>query len=382
MSNDPLQAGINNRQRMRQFAREFRALADEYAGATDPLRHLLNEILRGDPALGLKRFHETQSYLSGCDFVGCSWGNYLNENETDCSRLAEWGLMRLAESLSKGDQTAHDEHLTRLSKDPGIHEAAQAVFRTFCEIVLSRKYKAARLQFRERAVSLARSYGHELAWPIFDEFKKVGETFPQLAWDACRHWLDSFDAHAVVADGFLQGLGWRSAPTETAIDTESRPEASAQDTNDPCDEPVAQPVDSTSEAEPPAPAAVSPASKPVPKPFVPLSGWPAIIDAISEGNGEGKELTDNEEMRELIRKLTLTFNGPIRLPSKGGRPTVDKVRLQEWWGTLSDLHSESEEETNDRAESERLSVESAHLYSRDGTVIPEIGGGEKKRRGT
>jgi len=111
--------------------------------------------------------------------------------------------------------------------------------------------------------------------------------------------------------------------------------------------------------EPPAAADVSPAKY--------LTSWREILIALG--------MKHNSEDRQKVSRLNKTIDGPINIPGKGKQPFVERGALLEWWNRL-----EAQVATQNRQRNTAATVASHHPYSRDGEVLPDIGGGEKKRR--
>jgi hypothetical protein len=58
------------------------------------------------------------------------------------------------------------------------------------------------------------------------------------------------------------------------------------------------------------------------------------------------------------------------------KPLVDKGMLIEWWNGLVEKAQDRDQRRRDSA----ATVEDCYEYGRDGTVMPDIGGGVKKRK--
>jgi hypothetical protein len=116
-------------------------------------------------------------------------------------------------------------------------------------------------------------------------------------------------------------------------------------------------------------------------PFAPLTSWGGIVAALNEGL-DRSHLTNEASTHNTIRKLNEEYRGPIRLPTgRGKRPRVNKPVLLRWWREVGEDFDARNAETTAKADSARLTVADVHHYGRDGTVIPSIGGSEKKRKG-
>jgi hypothetical protein len=108
-------------------------------------------------------------------------------------------------------------------------------------------------------------------------------------------------------------------------------------------------------------------------PLVPtryLMSWREIIDALG--------LKNNEESRRQVRQLNQHYQGPIVLPtSRGKQPKVNKDKLLSWWNGLEQRFCESEKKQADA----HATVQAQHGFGRNGTVVPEIAGHVRNRRG-
>jgi len=115
-------------------------------------------------------------------------------------------------------------------------------------------------------------------------------------------------------------------------------------------------------------------------PFIPLTSWNEILDALKEHHVDPHWKND-ERIRTKIRKLNEQHTGPIRLPvGRGSQPTVAKAALLTWWNGLREHFDFRSVEEKAETESARLSVVDSHNYGTSGTVIPGIGGAMKQTR--
>jgi hypothetical protein len=101
-----------------------------------------------------------------------------------------------------------------------------------------------------------------------------------------------------------------------------------------------------------------------------LWNWREILDALGM-------VHDDENIRR-VREANLQYDGPIILPRKGGRPKVVAAELLKWWNELLEIFRESAQREADTD----ATLQDRHDYGRHGTVLPNIGGHVKKRRGT
>jgi len=108
--------------------------------------------------------------------------------------------------------------------------------------------------------------------------------------------------------------------------------------------------------------------KPEAAPVEYLMNWREILDELG--------LKNDEEKRDRIRRLNTMHGGPIIFQGRGAQPTVDKVKLVAWWNGLEDRLRELEQQQADR----QATVADQVNYGKDGTVVPGIAGGVKKRR--
>lgn len=112
------------------------------------------------------------------------------------------------------------------------------------------------------------------------------------------------------------------------------------------------------------PSTVEP-TQPVPL----LLSWREIADALGRPN--------TTEFQSALKRLNDQHGGPIVTTGRGAQPKVNRDRLVEWWNALETRLEELDGRKRDEAES----VKSQHPYGSDGQVIPDIGGGVKRRRG-
>lgn len=120
--------------------------------------------------------------------------------------------------------------------------------------------------------------------------------------------------------------------------------------------------------------------KPPAPPFVPLTSWSEILAVLNEPHGKA-HWKNNEQTRDKVRKLNNQHNGPIKFPpGKGKQPSVDKAALVAWWNGLRDHFDARNDEESAETESTRLTVTDSHNYGVTGTVLPGIGGSEKRTR--
>ncbi|MBN2292339.1 MAG: hypothetical protein JXM70_07940 [Pirellulales bacterium] len=102
-----------------------------------------------------------------------------------------------------------------------------------------------------------------------------------------------------------------------------------------------------------------------------LTSWREILIALS--------LTNNKEDREKVRSLNDKYAGPIVTPKQGAQPKVDRARLIEWWNGLESQWATGAMGSN-RANNTTAMVQQKYDYGKNGTVIPDISGGVKRRR--
>ncbi|MEZ6081213.1 MAG: hypothetical protein R3C09_28525 [Pirellulaceae bacterium] len=105
---------------------------------------------------------------------------------------------------------------------------------------------------------------------------------------------------------------------------------------------------------------------PIPKQH--LTNWREILVALG--------MTNNDEDKQKVDRLNRRFNGPIVTPGQGAQPFAEKRRLLEWWNGLEKLVQDQADRSRDAKET----VKDKYAYGRDGQVVPEISGQEKKRR--
>jgi hypothetical protein len=109
-----------------------------------------------------------------------------------------------------------------------------------------------------------------------------------------------------------------------------------------------------------------PATPSEPKDYV--FGWAEITAALKQINDEAQH--------KRIRNLHASFPGPIIFGKQGTPPKVDRSKLIDWWNVLEDQWQKSERRQKDI----EATVEDSHPYGRTGTVVPDIGGHERKKR--
>jgi hypothetical protein len=115
------------------------------------------------------------------------------------------------------------------------------------------------------------------------------------------------------------------------------------------------------------PAEASPLPLTTPLPCM-LTTWRAILDALG--------LKNTETDRRTVRRLNETLDGPIRTGGSGEQPLVDKTKLLAWWADLERLYDEKQQ----RKRNKRATVEGRHNCGRTGEVVPDLGGGVRRRR--
>jgi hypothetical protein len=99
-----------------------------------------------------------------------------------------------------------------------------------------------------------------------------------------------------------------------------------------------------------------------------LFSWQQILFAVG--------MTNDDETRGRVAKLNGEYDGPIILPKQGGQPKVEKAQLLKWWNSLEQRFRE----LSQREEDSRATVADQYEYGKDGTVVPGVSGGVKKRR--
>jgi hypothetical protein len=115
------------------------------------------------------------------------------------------------------------------------------------------------------------------------------------------------------------------------------------------------------------PKGPSPSDKPSgPKKY--LTRWQEILSVLG--------LDNNDTDKAKVRTLNEHYDGPIKMPKKGGQPRVDQAKLLAWWDGLEDRWSE----LGQKADNVKATTQASHNYGRGGTVVPGISGEEKKRR--
>jgi len=105
-----------------------------------------------------------------------------------------------------------------------------------------------------------------------------------------------------------------------------------------------------------------------PKPKKYANGWEAIASALEQHN--------DGAFQKRIKQLHERYPSPIQFGGPGTPPFVEQRKLIEWWNSLENRLSE----VQSRRDDQRQSTAEGHAFGRDGVVIPEIQGHEKKRR--
>jgi hypothetical protein len=109
--------------------------------------------------------------------------------------------------------------------------------------------------------------------------------------------------------------------------------------------------------------------RPLPEPVKYCHGWPEILQAL--------KLKNNDDQRRVVRRLNERRDGPITFGSTGERPWVVAHDLLAWWNSLGQQVEEAEKQRANASES----TSGQYNYGRNGTVVPEIKGHVKKKRG-
>jgi hypothetical protein len=106
----------------------------------------------------------------------------------------------------------------------------------------------------------------------------------------------------------------------------------------------------------------------LPKPKKYATGWAEIASTLQQQN--------DEAFQKRIKQLHSRHPGPIQLRGRGKQPIAEQRKLIEWWNSLEERFGEVQARSISRTQS------TAHKYSygRDGVVIPEIKGHERRRR--
>jgi hypothetical protein len=104
------------------------------------------------------------------------------------------------------------------------------------------------------------------------------------------------------------------------------------------------------------------------KPNVYLLNWDEVLRAL--------DLKNDSRNRKVVTDLVKRHAGPLKLPGKGGQPKGEYSALIEWWNGLKQRFEEVEQ----RKQNQDETLKEAHLFGRGGTVFPQIGGAEKRRR--
>ena len=113
----------------------------------------------------------------------------------------------------------------------------------------------------------------------------------------------------------------------------------------------------------------------VPKDY--LSSWREILDALGKAN--------NTTEQRRVRDAHAKFPGPIIMPTHGGQPKVVKGDLLVWWNGLEDRYREEATERDSVRADRSATVENQFDLGRgdhEETVVPEIAGRVKRRRGS
>jgi hypothetical protein len=97
-----------------------------------------------------------------------------------------------------------------------------------------------------------------------------------------------------------------------------------------------------------------------------LASWGEILEAL------GLKKKD----RNKVARLNRTRGGPIKPGKKGQQPIVDHAELLEWWNRLTIEYEVGENRRRDA----KPTAAASHEHGRDGVVLPDIGGSERKRR--
>lgn len=101
-----------------------------------------------------------------------------------------------------------------------------------------------------------------------------------------------------------------------------------------------------------------------------LWNWREILSALG--------LRNDDENRRRVRDANIKFDGPITLPKKGSQPKVCKERLLTWWDALEGRFCQQEQDQLD----EEATLDASYQYGKGATVLPDIAGHIKKRRGS
>lgn len=84
----------------------------------------------------------------------------------------------------------------------------------------------------------------------------------------------------------------------------------------------------------------------------------------------------NQEDKRKVARLNKTYSGPIEVPGQGKQPFVEKTSLLAWWKGLEATVRESQQRKVDT----QATVANLYDYGHDGTVVPDLSGGMKRRR--
>ena len=117
-------------------------------------------------------------------------------------------------------------------------------------------------------------------------------------------------------------------------------------------------------------AAVSAPQAPDDPPATPpakiLASWSEILEALDLKRKD----------RTKIARLNKTRGGPIKIGKRGQQPMVDHAKLRQWYDRLLIEYEAGE----NRARDAKPTTAANYEYGPDGVAIPDIGGGERKRR--
>jgi hypothetical protein len=103
----------------------------------------------------------------------------------------------------------------------------------------------------------------------------------------------------------------------------------------------------------------------IPKKY--LKNWNEILDCLEQKN--------NDENKRFVASMNEQYDGPIKLPGRGGQPKVEKTKLIEWWNHLETLWA-----TQGQGRNTETTVDSNYQFGKRETVFPEINGHVKKRQ--
>ena len=100
-----------------------------------------------------------------------------------------------------------------------------------------------------------------------------------------------------------------------------------------------------------------------------LLSWREIVEAL--------DLKPNEASRDQIRSLNEKYSGPITIGGRGKQPKATRENLLKWWNGLESRFEENQARDRDK----QATVDNQYKHGRDETVVPDISGHVKKRRG-